>query len=384
MLADRRVLLLGALLAACGGPPALDGEPAAERPTAVPLAAPEPVARVVGVVGDVRVRRAGEVGWAEVVPGAPLFGGDALQTMEGGRAVVSYAEGPEGELGPLTMVVLPEASGPDRRLTQLSGLLVARLGPENAAGRLEVELPPGVLSIERTDPSDRSTTVEARVEVDEEHTEIEMRRGRARLARTSGEALEIESDRFATVAPDGTLLSRGWARGGIELIAPEPGAVVRTRSEVTLRWSTIDGVVDVEARVQGEDGAVHVERGEHGRASLSLPAGRYVWSVVGRRDGEEMRSDAPHEFVVEVDREPPPLVVLAPTEGESIAGAALRVRGTTEPGARVEIDGALAPVDAEGHFSVTRPIPRGLTNVVVHAWDGLGNGRVVTRSVVRR
>jgi hypothetical protein len=381
MRAERSWLLWLALLSACGAPEAIDeraGEPAAVR-----VAEREPVARLVGVVGDVRLRRAGEVGWADAPPGSPLFAGDALQTMEGGRAVVSHANGPESELGPRTMVVLPESSGPERPLSQLAGVLVARLGPE--AERLEVELPPGVLSIERADSGDRSSTVEARVEVDESHTEIEVRRGgRGRLARTHGEPLDIVADRFARVTADGELLSHGWARGAIALIAPEPHAVVRTRSEVTLRWSTLDGVTDTEARIESEEGVVRLERGERGLATVRLDAGRYRWSVVGRLDGEEMRSDEPHEFVVEIDREPPPLVVLDPSEGVAITTAELRVRGHTEPGARVEIDGALAPVDDEGHFSLARPIPRGLSNVVVRAWDGLGNGRVVTRSVVRR
>lgn len=362
------------LAAGCGAP----STPAPPRELSPPAAVPPPMGRLVGVVGDVRLRRAGEVGWTSAEPGTALHAGDAVQTMAGARAVVAYEGHAEGELEESTMIVIPERSGPDRRLSQLSGRLIARLGP--GEGRLEVELPPGLLSIER--PSDDGT-IEAHVEVDESRTEIEMRHGRGLLTRTRGAPLAIEPDRFATLAPDGTVLHHGLSRGAIELIAPEHDAVVRTRSEVTLRWSTIDGVGEVEARVEDDEGHVVVtERGER-VATVRLGAGRYRWTVLGELEGEELRSGDAHPFVVEIDREAPRLVLSAPLEGAAIDASTLRVAGRTEPGARVEVDGALAAVDADGAFSYSRPLPRGLSHLVVHAWDALGNDRVVTRSVVR-
>jgi uncharacterized protein YfaP (DUF2135 family) len=88
-------------------------------------------------------------------------------------------------------------------------------------------------------------------------------------------------------------------------------------------------------------------------------------------------------LTVEIDRTPPPLELASPRAGVSVASGTVRVAGTAEPGAVVEVNGEPAAVAADGTFSMELAIPRGLTNVVVRAMDAAGNARTVARTVLR-
>ncbi len=373
------------LLGACEDP--ASAEPERSLP-AVPaaLAEPDAAARLLATGGDVRVRRAGEADWAPASAGDPIFPGDAVQTMAGARAVLHFdATGSESELAADTTVVMPAGQAHVTRLTHLSGHLVARVAPSESSSRLEVQLPPGLLVLAQTPRADgtASEEIEADIDVDEERTEVAMTRGRARLERAGGPPVEVAPERFATIAPDGTVLAEGWARSAVTLIEPAADATVRTRSSVTFRWSPAPSTTGSYVHVTGAAGLALDLEGGSGVATAQLASGDYAWTVEATRDGELVRAGETRALSVELDETPPALTVSSPSEGETLAGAQLTVAGTTERDARLEIDGVPAPVGADGTFRASRPVPRGLIHVVVRVRDDVGNSRVVSRTVVR-
>lgn len=84
-------------------------------------------------------------------------------------------------------------------------------------------------------------------------------------------------------------------------------------------------------------------------------------------------------LTVAVDTVPPLLVVTAPQDGATVAGAdEVAVRGTTDPGATVTVNGTAAEVDVAGGFAVTAGVD-GQSQLVVQAVDPAGN---ITRSTL--
>jgi hypothetical protein len=84
-------------------------------------------------------------------------------------------------------------------------------------------------------------------------------------------------------------------------------------------------------------------------------------------------------LTVAVDTVPPLLVVTAPQDGATVAGAdGVAVRGTTDPGASVTVNGTAAEVDAAGGFTATAAVD-GQSQLLVEAIDPAGN---ITRSTL--
>ena len=84
-------------------------------------------------------------------------------------------------------------------------------------------------------------------------------------------------------------------------------------------------------------------------------------------------------LTVAVDTVPPLLVVTAPQDGATVAGAdEVAVRGTTDPGATVTVNGTAAEVDVAGGFAVTTGVD-GQSQLLVEAIDPAGN---ITRSTL--
>jgi bacillopeptidase F len=73
------------------------------------------------------------------------------------------------------------------------------------------------------------------------------------------------------------------------------------------------------------------------------------------------------------DEDAPPLTVTAPVDGSRTNQTALRITGTTEPGATVHAGGVQAYVNAQGRFDFVVPLDPGLNVFSVRAVDASGN-----------
>ncbi len=81
------------------------------------------------------------------------------------------------------------------------------------------------------------------------------------------------------------------------------------------------------------------------------------------------------------DRAPPALTLTSPADGAKSATPQVRIAGTTEPGARVSVDGYAAAVATDGSFSIVVPLGAGATTITVTATDAAGNVATASRGV---
>ena len=344
----------------------------------------EHVATVSQVEGDVRIRRIEAAAWLPLAAGHALHAGDTIQTMDGATATVTFGgAGASTRLEPGTTLRLPATAPRVSRLQHISGRLVVGLSPGGSTQRVEVRLPPGLLVMRAGQGAGQ--TVEARVEVDDAHTQIAMHHGRADLERSGGSPFPIEESRFVTVAANGVLIESGWTGPPVALREPEDAVTVRTRGSVRFRWEPSEGVDQYQLEIAAsESGPLSaIKSVSEAEAEVELSSGNYRWAVRGLR-GEEPQNERVERILhVELDRTAPALEVSAPRHGATVRTESLVIRGSTEPGAGVTVDGTPVTVTADGAFTHRLAIPRGLANVVVRATDDLGNARTVSRGVVR-
>ncbi|MEO0323847.1 MAG: hypothetical protein AAF447_12880 [Myxococcota bacterium] len=373
--------LRAAALAACGL--ACAGEaPAPERPPE-PRAdelARAPAAELSGKEGDVRWQTPAADVWVPAPVGQALHVGDQVQTMEDARASVRLQGAPADiELAPESVLRIP-AQEEVRRVRHVSGRLRARLDPAGGTTRLEVRLPPGDLVLEAQPGDD---IVESRIEVGAERTDVAMLRGRGVLRRRAAPRVVIEDGDYARLEAGGTLVDRG-----LDLPAPvvhPPPAFVRTRGAVELAWEPVPGAAGVRATFDPAGAGEALTRDAEGSpGAFRVPSGTYDVSLRAlTASGRTGRPSEPVTLRVEVDRTPPPLTLEVPRSGSVVDGPTVPLAGTTDPEASLTVDGHGIAVDASGAFRTERPLPRGVSNLVIRARDDVGNVRVVTRQVVR-
>jgi hypothetical protein len=111
--------------------------------------------------------------------------------------------------------------------------------------------------------------------------------------------------------------------------------------------------------------------------AVAIPDGTHVLAYYALdHQGQQSQQNV---LTVAVDTVPPLLVVTAPQDGATVAGAdEVAVRGTTDPGASVTVNGTAAEVDVAGGFAVTAGVD-GQSQLLVEAIDPAGN---ITRSTL--
>lgn len=87
-------------------------------------------------------------------------------------------------------------------------------------------------------------------------------------------------------------------------------------------------------------------------------------------------SQVSHQYTVTRDATAPDLEIAEPQEGQSFRLATnqtITVAGTTEPRARVTVNGRLTLADSEGKFSTTYYLQEGETELTITSTDEAGN-----------
>lgn len=73
------------------------------------------------------------------------------------------------------------------------------------------------------------------------------------------------------------------------------------------------------------------------------------------------------------DSIPPRLIKITPKSGESTANSKLRISGSTEVGAKIDINGSSVPIDLLGNFGKDVFLVSGENNVYLDIADEYGN-----------
>lgn len=346
-------------------------------------------AQVITVQGEVELRRGGESSWRPVRKGMILDTGDTVRTGSEGSVELATRDESVLTIRSDTQVRIPAAA-------------------VTGAGGQAVDMEYGWVDLATSDRGGRVRTPDADAEVEgatEGFVAVEQGDGKRRFGayrgamkvsatdgetRQLGELEQVTQERGAlsqpTRLPPAPTLSGpaehsniNWSRGG-------------ETDRLRLEWEPVPGASAYALQVSEDylfvDNVVEDERRTRTYATLGIrDQGSFLWHVAAlAEDGSRGPWSEARSFRVSAvsgrdpgeDRAPPPVQIDELTR----FGNLYMVRGRTEPGARVTVNGENAKVEPDGTFTRTIQFAQtGWVDVEVRARDAWGNEDSVTKPV---
>ncbi len=348
------------------------------------------------IEGDVRVKRAKEMVWIPAEKGMALSAGDQIKTSSRSAAQIIYFNGTITTVTPGSLLEIKELyDNPSTRIQQVreqlrEGKIASMTQDPSAEGSFHE-----IATTNSVATTQERASLEVAYDDREGRTRLAVHSGRARVAAPEGgrgvavQAGEgVQVDREAgmsdkTTLPPTPLLEEPIDHKIIQLGDADEGSV-------ELTWQKIPGARRYRVQVSGQalfsemlaDRAVASNSDTFARAV----EGSYYWRVSALfDDGTEGPPSEVRKFRVVAgtlspigDRVPPPLSI----EDFLPFATQVIVRGKTEPGATLTVDGSRIDVYDDGSFTSVIPLRRtGAVKLTFIAQDVAGNSTRLERTV---
>jgi hypothetical protein len=337
--------------------------------------------------GTVRVKKATSNTWVRADYGLPLEKGDIVQTMSEGIAKVAFADGSTYSIQQDSLVTIEESGTNAQQQPQVA----VRLDTG------EIHLNTGAVPSRQQVKIDNSTTTVAPDSALLAYND--RRRQRRQVMLTKGSAQFAMGTETVTVAPyervnfnpeTGTIAKEKEIAPPV-LMAPANMMPVFTNSAgkpVEFSWTPVDNAKYYRIRLSRNPYFSSVEKDLKSTVAetkiAGLSEGRYYWVV--------QSVDAKGKSSVESERNGFTLIARG-AEGQALLlemepfvqhGHVIQVRGKTERGARVMVNGEEVPViSPDGAFSYfTPPLPKGESMITVTAQNAKGGVSTQTKRVL--
>lgn len=185
----------------------------------------------------------------------------------------------------------------------------------------------------------------------------------------------------------------GQKLGNIELQVPRiqfqsmtadpaiPNVVFTNRDVVTMSARVYPSAVLVAQDMTGKEVARFAadKRGLVSGSLNVLPGGNNDFQFYVVSSSDTRRSGLTDKVSIQMDKIAPKLGAFPPTLVNN--GTAFEVKGQTEPGVKVLINGQTVAVDASGAFTATLPKPENMSSVQIVARDQAGNTAQIVQQV---
>ena len=339
------------------------------------------------IEGNVRVKQVNQTNWISARRVKALNAGDVIETAADSTCKVSYFDGTTVHIGVNTLYIVAESFVNPQTDTQ-------HIKGEITTGEVRMNTP-----AERKKGSVRLATQEAEARLDP-NTEATGSRsqetGTSQFFVWAGRAEVAGTDKKVTVlsANQRMAVSKGTGSSGVTNLPPppenisppdmEPLFVATLPAQVEFRWKPVQGISKYRLRVS-EDPSFTKQRVNQvlKTNSLRIPlgAGSYFWQVYSiDKDGVESANPQTSKFFVSsasIKRYGKPIRL--DVSKVIPMGDIFEVRGRTDPGVRLTINGKNVDISGDGRFTFfTDPIGQAVSLELV-ARDISGN--ITSKSV---
>lgn len=356
-------------------------------PTPTPKIAQAGTARFTSLVGSVKVRQGGAPEWRDASAETLLRKGDYVRTGRDSAAQVTFLDGSVMDLRPECVIEIEEAS--QNPTTQRPRVVsTVSLGTVNLSARSTTEvITPSSRVRQEPDSSGTihvGTTGESQVSIFRGTGTVETKGGQ-KVALASNEQVKVSSGGQASekvALPAAPHLVSPVDESN--LVYPNPAAAA-----TTLQWSEVKEAASYRVMVDSNPQFYRPLVDQmHERTSVrlrGLDVGKYYWRVaaVGQGQAEGSFSE-PGRFGV--SRSAAGAAATGPQLSITmfeVRGNLLQIKGQTEVGASVAVNGEPVQVHPDGTFAETIALERGGKQDVKIRVVGLSGGiREDTRSVV--
>ena len=341
------------------------------------------MARVTELGKKVNVKSASTIAWSRAQLGMVLANRDAIQTYAKARALIEFGGGNYLDIGENSLVVL-QGMEPDLFVNKLrtirvevQGELRGRLQRSgDGLTNLQIALPGADLQM--VPGEGEQSDVEFRLAVNKDKSStLSLYKGKAEIM-IGGKRVLLGENFSLAIGPNGQPLDPVALPAEPILKRPVNGSAFYFRKlppKMRFTWKSEKPASayrfmlsrDPEFRQLLVDERVK-------RASFTygnLKKGEYYWRVHSLTgDIEGMPSEVRKLRMVQ-DRTPPTLKLQKPPT--TIRQPTITLRGKTEPGTKVYVDGTRVKVSAQGVFAHKLSVKPGATLIVVEAIDPAGN-----------
>ena len=331
-------------------------------------------ARFVNLDGKVQVKKVNTTQWANADYRMSLDKGDLIQTGSDGVARLTFADGTTYTVKADTLIMVEENTvGPDRPtrvgVSITSGALdLSTAGWEASGSHAEVRFP--------ADQSTATIQQNSRASVSSDpaskQNQITVSAGAAELQRGQ-ERVELGRYERATFTPGGPV-SKSQVLAPPELVSPanlQPIIVADpAHTAVHFEWKPVPEAAHYTLRVSATsmfsrivaEKKVNVPSAE----VTGLEPGDYFWAVVAT-DAQNRASEPSDSSKFQLAEQGRTQDMLLEVESTQLHGTVVEIRGQTEPGAALMVNGQpVAQIDKDGHFTYfTPPQPRGALTLVI-------------------
>jgi FecR protein len=356
-------LTVGALLLlVVGGYLYLRQEQAPAPPPPPPVSASLTTARFTSIDGSVKVKAVGTFEWVTADRNMVLKRADLVRTGPGAAAEITFFDGTVVHVRPDSLITI-EQTTEDPTTKQRRVAWHISSGEVNfqtvrrsvGQGTTEVSTP----TVRGTVGSDASASVRVAPSGD---SDIRMFRGSSRLQTTSGQKVELTSNEALKVDAAGQAGPKLTLPGVPVLVRPphqsELAAADPVRAITLLEWKPVPGAVAYHLMLDFSPSFNRPLIDRRGIQDTSqdvrgLDAGKYYWRVAAldKAGNEGAFSDFSRFTLTKSERmpaaAPPPLTI----DSLDVRGNIVQIKGRSEPGATVSVNGQRLEVQADGSFN---------------------------------
>ncbi len=341
------------------------------------------MARVTEIGKKVNVKSASTIAWSRAQLGMTLANRDAIQTYAKARALIEFGGGNYLDIGENSLVVL-QGMEPDLFVNKLRTLRVEVQGElrgrlqrsGDGLTNLQIALPGADLQMAPGEGEQSDVEFRLAVNKDKSST-LSLFKGEAEVM-IGGKRVLLGENFSLAIGPDGQPLDPVTLPAQPILKRPVNGNASYFRKlppKMRFTWKSEKPASayrfmlsrDPEFRQLLVDERVK-------RASFTygnLKKGEYYWRVHSLTgDIEGMPSEVRKLRMVQ-DRTPPTLKLQKPPT--IIRQPTITLRGKTEPGTKIYVDGTRVKVSAQGVFAHKLSVKPGATLIVIEAIDPAGN-----------
>jgi len=340
------------------------------------------------IEGDVRVKKARELVWERATKGMSLSVGDQIKTDSRSAAQIIYFNGTITTVTPGSILEIKELyENPSTRVQQVRERLregrVASVTQEPAAqGSFHEIATQNTVAV-----TEERTSLEVAFDDKEQKTKLEVHTGKARVSAGGGLAsVKLEARERVEVDGEANVSAKVKLPPAPLLDAPVDQKIIPLGDEaetpVHLSWQEVPEASTYHLQISSQSlfsGALVDQMLETPSATLShAREGNYYWRVAAVfADGTQGPTSEVRKFKIipgdlapTGDVEPPPLEV----EDFLVFATQVIVRGKTEPGALLSVNGSRIDVYDDGTFTSVIPLRRaGRQTLTFIAQDIAGN-----------
>lgn len=346
-------------------------------------AAVETGARFAAINGNVQVKRAGTLEWIAATNALVLRQNDLVRTGGGGTAEIHFADGTVFNVRPDSLITIEESSqNPVSRQQRVS--LSIQSGEANfqtAARTVNSQTTISTPTVRTT--AERETAGNIQV-AESGETGLRIFKGAGRAETRSGQRIDLASNEGVRVSATGAAGPKLALPNVPVLTAPPDKTEVAypdpSRAITLLIWNAVPGATGYRVMVDFNPAFARpiLDRLGYRGTQMELrgyDTGTYYWKVAALdANGAEGRFSDLWRFAL---AKAPASTLLPPTlsvETLELKGNVLHVRGRTEPGATLSLNGVRIDVQPDGSFNEFVTFEPGASAAVVLRATGVSGG----------